>query len=443
MKGFPYGAAAFCFLVCAIVSGIWLSFHGVKKTDADLTFWTFAKPHAESYRKLIPIFEKEHHCKVDLQLVAQSVVGQRLEAAFWANLDVPDLVEINSGDVGTFFRGPLQDVGFSDLTDRIKEGGDNSVWNRFVQQRFSPYTKKGRIFGLPHDVHPVQFAYRRDLFEQLGIDPSKINTWDDYIQIAHKVVKPGERYMCDFDQTNYGIEVCLYQHDGGYFDADGNCTIDNEAAVQTMLWYVPLVAGPNRIGKFLGWGPSLTNAVEDGYNLCVICPDWRSKTITDDIGPMSGKMALMPLPRLTPTSRPTSTWGGTMFGITKHCKNQDLAWELAKYLYTNKEALAQLYTVTQIIPPLKEAWALPQFHYKNPYWSNMEVGASYAKLAPEIPNKYSSPFLTQATDRLNDSLLDCSAYYEKHGNDGFEPFVRAELKKKADEVREIMARTPY
>ena len=73
------------------------------------------------------------------------------------------------------------------------------------------------------------------------------------------------------------IEPLLFQRGGGYFDADGNCILDNETAVKTMAWYIPLVAGPHKIGNNLGGGQVLTQAVESEYLLCLVAPDWRTR----------------------------------------------------------------------------------------------------------------------------------------------------------------------
>jgi arabinosaccharide transport system substrate-binding protein len=439
---FPYGPAALSMLVLSILSAVWLAFNPIPPKKATLVMWTFAKTHYDAYKQAIPSFEAKHpSVKVDLQLVSWQAVTSRLQAAFLSDLDVPDLVEVEISAAGSFFRGPLKDVGFRDLTDRIKQSG---LYDRMVQARFAPYTSRGRIFGLPHDVHPVMIAYRRDIFDQLGIDVSKIQTWDDFIAVGRKVTIPGKRYMLELpDSESSRFEPLLYQRGGGLFDPQGNCIMDNEIAVQTMLFYVPLVAGPNRIASDLGGGQIFTRAVEDGYFLCMITPDWRSKTIEVDVPKMRGKMALMPLPAVYPGGRRTSTWGGTMIGITKHCKYPDLAWELALHLYLNKDDLAQRFRDTNILPPAKDAWDHPAYDEPRPYWSNQPLGRLYAQLAPDVPFQYTSPFIGTAKGKLSEALVACVQYYKQNGDKGFEEFVRRRLKQSADEVRRLMRRNPY
>jgi arabinosaccharide transport system substrate-binding protein len=442
MRSFPFGMAAFWMLVLSLLSGCWLAAHPIPPKKATLTYWTFANTHYDAYLQAVPSFEAAHPgVKVDLQLVSGQAVTSRLQAAFWADLDVPDLVEVEISAAGSFFRGPLADVGFVDLTDRIHRSG---LWDRMVQARFAPYTRRGHLFGLPHDVHPVQLAYRRDLFEQLGVDTSRIETWDDFIRIGRRVTIPNRRYMIELsDSDAANLEMCLFQRGGGYFDPQGNCIFDNETAVRTMQWYVPLVAGPQKIGNNLGGGMILTKAVEDGYLLCLVCPDWRSKGIEKDIPRMAGKMALMPLPAVAPGERRTSTWGGTMLGITKHCAHPDLAWDLARHFYLDKADLAQRFRGTNILPALREAWKEPAFREPRPYWSGQPLGALYAALAPQVPFQYTSPFITTAKAKLGEALVACVQRYNSRGPDDFEPFVRARLHQSADEVRRLIGRNPY
>lgn len=442
MRLFPYGMAAFCILILALLAGVWLTLHPIPPKTATLTFWTFANTHYDAYKAALPAFEKAHPgVKVDLQLVHGTAVTSRLRAAFWSDLDVPDLVEVEISAAGSFFRGPLKDVGFVDLTDRIHRSG---LWDRMVQARFAPYTSRGRIFGLPHDVHPVMLAYRRDIFEREGVDVSKIKTWDDFIAVGRRLTIPNRRYMIELPDSNANnLETCLFQRGGGYFDPQGACIFDNETAVQTMLWYVPLVAGPNKIGRDLGGGQILTRAVEDGYLLCLFAPDWRTKSFEKDIPRMAGKMALMPLPAVHPGGRRTSTWGGTMIGITRRCKYPDLAWALALHLYLNKDDLAERFRGTNILPGLREAWEHPAYHEPRPYWSNQPLGALYAKLAPQVPFQYTSPFIQTAKTKLGEALVACVQRYERYGANGFEPFVRRRLKQSADEVRALIRRNPY
>jgi arabinosaccharide transport system substrate-binding protein len=245
------------------------------------------------------------------------------------------------------------------------------------------------------------------------------------------------------EHNNERIEPLLFQRGGGYFNPQGECIMDNEAAVETMKWYVPLIAGPKPIGSSLATNLNITQAITSRYFLSVIAPDWRTKGMEKDIAHMSGKMALMPLPAVKKGGKRTTTWGGTMMGITRKCSNPDLAWELAQHLYLNVGDLANRFQDNNILPALRAAWKHPSLDNPRPYWSGQPLGRLYANLAPQVPFQYTSPFIQVARDKMGEALVDCCKRYRERGNDGFEPFVRARLKQSGDEVRKRIARNPY
>ena len=439
---FPFGLAPLLILVLAVVSALWLAFHPIAPKTATLTVWTFADIHARAYQKAVPAFEAKHPgVTVDVQLVHGTAVTSRLRAAFWADLDVPDLVEVEISSAGTFFRGRLDDLGFVDWTPWLKETG---LYDRIVHTRFAPYTCKGRIFGLPHDVHPVMLAYNREKFDELGIDPAKLTTWDAFVREGRRVTVPGRRYMIQLtDSGSSNLEPILFQRGGGYFDAEGTLTMDSELALDTVEWYIPLVAGPGLIGNDIGGRDVFTRAIESGIILSFICPDWRSKGTETHVGSMAGKMALMPLPAFQPGGRCTSTWGGTMLGMTKKCRNKPLAFALARHLYLNPDDLAARFRELNILPPLKDAWALPAFDEPRPYWSHQPIGRLYAQLAEQVPPQYTSPFIRLAKGKMGEVVAAGAAYYRAHGDDGFDEFIRERLKQAADYVRTQMRRNPF
>jgi arabinosaccharide transport system substrate-binding protein len=438
----PFGKAPTLILIITLLAGVYLVFNPVEKSPATMRLWTFASNHSVPYQKAVPSFEaKNPGTKLDVQLVHGDAVNSRLRAAFWADLDVPDLVEVEISRAGSFFRGPPDDVGFIDLVPILKRTG---YYDHIVKTRYAPYTSRGKIYGLPHDVHPVVLAYRRDIFAELGIDVDAIETWEDFVRIGREVTIPGERYLMELSDNGVAAyEMFLFQRDGGYFDAEGQLIMDSELALETLLFYIPLVAGPGRIGSDLGSGRVFTQAVEQGYFLSYICPDWRSKVTETDIPRMAGKMALMPLPAVKKGGRRTSTWGGTMLGITKACPDPELAWKVAEHLYFNKEELAERFRETNILPPLKDAWEHPAFDEERPYWSGQKLGRVYADLADDVPPQYASPLIETAKTKMAGVISACAVYYRENGDDGFEAFARARLSAAAEEVRRYIRRNPY
>lgn len=436
---FPYGKAPFVLLVIAVLSSVAFAATRTNTRPADLVLATFASTHVQPYRNALPEFEKKHGVNVLIQQVDFQSLEARLQSAIVANTDVPDLVEISEGTLGFFTRGPERDFGFMDLTELVKRDG---LDHRVVETRYAPWSTRGRIYALPHDVHPVMLAYRRDLVEELGIDVNELDTWEKFVATGRKITKDLDgdgtidRFMLDLPKNGqWGIQILLRQQGIDLFDAEGNVGFNTPKAVDTVLWYLRETRSPERISYEAGWGQTFIKALSDGLVLFVMTPDWRSWQYQNDAPKLKGKMALMPLPAWEKGGRRTSTWGMTGLTISKNTKNPELAWEVAKYLYYNKEDLGKRFAANNIIPPLKEAWDLPEFHQPNEFYSNQKLGLEYARLAPQVPPLFPSPIYKSAQSKLDEAITRCAIYYGANGEVGLREKVQAELQRAADYLK--------
>ncbi len=447
---YPYGKAPLAILIIAILSGIWLFIVELRSRSerADLIFAVFAKEHAEAYRKPIREFEIENNVRVQLQLVDQRALQSRLQASLQVGAEVPDVVELLDGTMGLFTNGPLEDVGLLDLTDRLRaEGLDQKI----VSSRFGKWSSRGRIFAVPHDIHPVALAYRRDIVEQLGIDVSKLTTWEEFARVGREVVRADtnndgviDRYMIDLPADGgEALRLLLLQQDIDLFDADGRVVFDQETVAQTILWYVRQFQGPDAIAYPAGWGQTLSQSMNDGLVLFYIAPDWRTKSIESNTPALAGRMGLMPLPAWTEGGRRTSSWGGTGLAIPKSSRNPDLAWKLMQKLYFNDEDLGRRFRDSNILPPVRSAWSLPEFGQPSSYWGGQSIGKLLVELAEQVPQEHSHPYQRQAIAQLNSAFGRAMLYHRRSGEDGLIEYIREELKVSADRVRAIVGRNRF
>ena len=447
---FPYGKAALAILLLAILSGagVWWAEASAARRRPDLVFATFTKEHAAAYKPAVEEFEKQHNVTVQVQVVSQRALQSRLQAAMQAGADVPDMVELLYGTLGFFTRGPVDQVGFVDLTDRARSEG---LFDSLVGSRFGQWSTRGRLFAIPHDVHPVMLAYRRDLVEQLGIDVAALTTWEAFCRVGREVVTKDldgdgviDRYMLDLPADGAdALRLLILQRGAAIFDEQGDVAFDDERTLEVICWYVRQVQGSERIAFPCGWGQTLSRAMIDGLCLFYICPDWRTKQIEVDIPSLRGKLAVMPLPAWEASGLRTSVWGGTGLAIPKQGRNFELAWKLANHLYFDREDLGERFRATNILPPLMEAWNDPAFNEPNEYWGGIRIGRVYAELAPNTPEERSSPYMSLAIGKLSEVYTSASLYHAKHGEDGLREYTRAELKRGAARVREIIERNRF
>jgi arabinosaccharide transport system substrate-binding protein len=454
---FPLGRVPLAMLLMAVVSGVFVLVSGLSRSvdRPDLIMAVFTKEHATAYAPAIKRFEAEHGVRVQLQLVDQRALQNRLQASLQVGAQVPDVVELLDGTLGIFTRGPVEDVGFLDLRPRLEAAG---LTEKLVSNRFGKWTNRGRIFAVPHDVHPVMLAYRRDIVESLGIDVTKLTTWDEFARVGREIGTKDfngdgtpDRYMLDLPaEGGDTIRILLLQRGGKLFHPNGDVAIDSAIAAETIAWYVRQVEGPGKISFAAGWGQNFAKAVTDGLVLFYFCPDWRSKQLEVDVPSVHGKMGLMPLPAWEEGGRRTTTWGGTGLAITRGTKNADLAWKLAMYLYFNPDDLGQRFADTNILPPLKSAWELPEFREPRAYFGGLQLGLAYAALADDVPEEQTSAYMSLAVARLSEAFGNTRLHYlsrlragDADPGAGLEAFAESELKRVAGRLRVVMNRNRF
>lgn len=409
---FPLGKGPLVMLVLFVIASAFI-FAPTEEIDESIEFWIFANTHYEEYKARIPIFETQHP-EVTVKLINYGgSMHDKLLTALLSDFGAPDVVEVEITSIGRFLKGAIDEIGFVDLRPRLEAEG----WmEKLVVSRFTPWSYKGKIFGLPHDLHPVVLLYRDDLFKAAGVEMTEIETWDDFIVAGRNATRDldgdGEtdQYAIVLDRrTESDFFNILLQRGAGFFDAEGNVVIDSDIAVETLEFFTSLfnehkIATPV-YGTWHG-DPSNFAAMQDDKILSILAPDWYVGILKSQVPQMSGKWKAIAMPAWEQGERRTTTRGGTMVGITKQCKNIDLAWELLKFTYFDKAGLINRYETTRIIPPLKAAWDDPIYSEPDPYLGGQPLGRLFIELAPDLPPRYQNPYWSEAADLLNDAIFN-------------------------------------
>ncbi len=397
----------------ALVSSVLTFVMPVNKREG-LEFWTFARNHTLMYDPLIR--EWNQQAKGKSELLPMSIftlegmaLQRRVQSGFWADTPLADLIEVEGSMFSKFVSGPLEDVGFVDLTDRLHSDG---IYASINPPSFSPWMSRGRIFGLPHDVHPVLLVYRSDIVEgELGIDVSQIETWDDFARVMQPVMadknndgRP-DRFVLNFWFNDAGqLETLMLQAGGGTFDTQDRLIVNSEVNARVLATAVHWCFGPGRIAVQAPDFDAGGNQMRlDGRVVCAMMPDWLAGTWKMDLPQLSGKVKLMPLPAWEKGGRRTSVLGGTMLGIPKATEAAgqfEEAWEMAKFLYLSEDVARQLFINSNIISPVKKFWDADFYKVPDPFFSGQASGTLFLEQAPHVPLRPSNPFRTLARGEI-------------------------------------------
>ncbi|MBS0632496.1 MAG: extracellular solute-binding protein [Verrucomicrobia bacterium] len=434
-------------VLLAVVSSILVCLLPEAPRDG-MQYWTWVREHAAVASSVAVKWNATHpNLPVRVSTLNPTALNTRLLSGFYSGTPVADLVEIERSSIGQVFAGPSDDIGLVDLTDLMDR---EHLREKINAPSLSPWTFRGRVYGLPHDVHPVMLGYRADLVEAAGIDVTKIETWDDYFRVMRPLMvdRDGDgrpdSYLLNLAPTSLGIhEVLLLQAGGGLIAPDGSPTLNSEINIRIVAQMAVWCAGPNRMTAEINVaGPSAMRLAAEGYAVGFIWPDWAAGATRTALPNMAGKFKLMPLPAFTRGGRRTSVFGGTMLGLTKVSPHREAAWDFAKKVYLAPETAERLYRTFGIVSPIKSNWSLPCYDEPDPYYCGQHVGRLYLNLAADVPLRVPSPYYLQAGDAFNAAMVTvCRAVDDQGLTDpaAVEPIARRVLDTAQANVQRLMS----
>ena len=414
----------------------------------DLHFLVFSRAHYERYRAVLPEFEAEEGVRVHMTLLNWNSLRNRLLAIRIAGLPMPDLVEFERSQFGALVRGPLDLVPFEPLNERLEATG---LIDQFAPGRLELWTRAGRHFGVPKDVHPVMLAYRRDILAELGIDPAELTTWERFVAVAREKIVADltgngiiDRYAIDMSLTGNPelTQILIAQRGIDLFDARGRPLMHNADLADLIVWYHEQTTGANRISFPAGWGQNLAQALTSDLVVFIMVPDWRTRQIEMDMPGMAGKFGLMPLPAWEEGGGRTSTFGGTGMFISRQSENPEMAWRLAEFLALDETLLESSFRRTNIIPPFAGAWDLPVFDQVNAFWQE-PLGRRFIEVAGDVPVIHPSPFYGLALDRIANVLARLRRHARHLDAEARFDFVMEELGVIQSDIEQLIERDRF
>lgn len=387
-----------------------------RRGEEAVSLWVFSPTHQNLYQPMLENVGASIDRPLEMSLMSIPAIERKMMSGFFGGLPTADLIECERSIVGRVFTGPPESIGFLDLTDRLEAEG----WlDKINAPSFGPWTSGGRIYGLPHDVHPVMLGYRADLVEAAGIDLSQVETWDDYFEAIAPLMADNDgdgnpdRWALSMWQTQLdNVELLMLQGDGKFFDDAGRPVLDSERNAELLAEIVSWCVGPDRVAVDIDdFSANGHQQRANGFAIGYLCPDWMCAIWKEQLPADAwGKFKLMPLPAFEPGGRRTSVRGGTMMGIPRDSERIEDAWEYAQLLYMSEQAARDLYANTDIISPVSSLWDDPIYDEPDPFFGGQRKGRMYIDLAPDVPVRTGSPYNKQAVLLIRDAAVSLANY---------------------------------
>jgi multiple sugar transport system substrate-binding protein len=185
-----------------------------------------------------------------------------------------------------------------------------------------------------------------------------------------------------------------YWQNGGSVVLDGSIVLAPEGLQPLQTAVKAKSAGIG--GNIPAWSERWAPALQSGKIATVIMGGWMLGNLQNLIDPDgAGNWRV--------TSAPGGAFnnGGTYIQIPQLAEHKQLAWEFARFLTTNTDALNVVFQKTGIVPAYKPAWASPVYDEPVAYLGGQAAFRLMINLAQQVkPLRYSS------VDALGSDLLN-------------------------------------
>lgn len=273
--------------------------------------------------------------------------------------------------------------GFADLSDIVNK-------DDYLPVKMGEVTVNDKVVGFPWDAGPVALFYRTDYFEQAGVNPEDIKTWDDFIEAGKKVTatcktpsgEPVKMLPIAPNGSNFW-KLLLTEKGAGYFDAEGNTAVNSPEALECMEMAKKIYDADIAL-NYTDWAEY--EGVVVNQSVATI-PEavWMIGTIKDKGPDQSGKWGVMSLP-VFPEDEPSgSTNGGSDIVIPAASANVDIAKEFVQFAMTDVDLQADGFVNYGLFPSYIPAYDAEVFTEPDEFFGGQKIYETFIELGKKVP----------------------------------------------------------
>lgn len=345
-------------------AALWGPTGGAARAQAtQLSFWQFYAPggqvaaQSKWFEDAVKGWNGTHDARIALQYVSNAdyMNGTKLPTAF-ASGQGPDIFIISPGDFLRYYNGGV----LLDLTLYI----DAATQADFPETVIANRKVDGKIYGVPMEVEPMAFYYRKDAFEAAGLNETNVpKTWDELLETAKKLTTK-DRFGVLFETTpgyyqNFTWYPFLWQGGGEIQGKDGRSAFNSPAAVQALKFWGDAVASGAAPRKPLGGGAfDIVPNLGSGYCAMQNCGIWGISALAANAKDVGYGVFKLPVPKGGSYVTVGGGWAvvANAKGPNADAAGQFCAWLLASSKPDSLQRMVDWCTVAKSdMPPRKSA----------------------------------------------------------------------------------------
>lgn len=289
--------------------------------------------------------------------------------------------------------------GFLALNDIVNE-------DDFLPVKIGEVKTGDKIHAFPWDAGPMALFYRTDYFEQAGVDPTSIVTWDDFIEAGKKVTAtcktpsgdPVKMVPVNPSKSNEP-KMFMMQLGQGFFDNDGNTILNSDAAVQSMEMTKKLYDA-GIVQEYSDWG-EYEGVVANETVATIPEAVWMIGTIKDKGAQTEGKWGVIDLPKFSSGDTAGATNGGSNVVINAKTEYPEAAKDFLKFALTDKQLQADGFVNYGLYPSYIPAYDNPAFEEADAFFGNQKIYSTFIESGKTIPAVNYTANFSEASDALD------------------------------------------
>lgn len=358
-----------------------------------VTVWSWDAA-AKALQSTVPSFNKKYpNVKVNVvDLGNQNVYDRGLAGCAAGGADMPDVYSIENNEAEVFWaRFP------NCFTDLNTLGADKLARN-FPAFKWTELMAGNKRFAMPWDSGPVVIFYRRDLYQQAGVNANAIKTWDDFIAAGKKVnakfdgkVKMG---VVANGQDDEWFRMLANQNNCFYFDnAGASVTVNKPGCVDALntikkLYDAQVVATGD-------WGGQITS-FKAGRSASAMFGAWYEGTIRTNAPDQKGKWGVYPMPANKAGGVRAANLGGSALALPASSKNKAAAYAFMENALATTGGQVTMLKSQGLVPSLLTATKDSYVKVAQPYWGNQKVWQTILDTLGDVPQARGTQYFQDA-----------------------------------------------
>jgi len=364
------------------------------KPSGKVTLWMWKAAHDTLTNSgVLDEFKKEYpDVEVEIVEYAPADVYQKLPLALQAGTGAPDISLVENSHLAQI----VALGGLTDMTEWV-----TPYLDKMNDYKWADAKLDDKYYAMPWDSGPVVLYYRRDVFEAAGLpsDPESVSeavaTWDDYFNVCETIMeKTGSACFSNNKANNYGrlYEMILWQQGLGYFNAEGQVTVDspeNIATLETMkrFWDADLTS--DQLEWTDGWYAEMAAETDAKPIATLIEAAWMGAFLKGWIAPgTEGKWGVALMPAMEEGQVRAANDGGSAFVIPEQSQNKAAAWALTEFLFGRVENQVAMFQSSDFFPSLEAAYTDAVFSEPDPFFADQPVRPTYVEVVKVVPIAY-------------------------------------------------------